>query len=32
MEGNIRIYLKEILVNRRDWIDPAQDRDYWRCL
>ena len=29
-EVNIRIDLKEIDVNMRDWIDMTQDRDYWR--
>ena len=27
-EDNIRIYLKEIGVNTRNWIDSARDRDY----
>ena len=31
-EGNIRVYLKETGINRRNWIDSAQDRDYWRAL
>ena len=31
-EDNIRMYLKEIGVNTRNWIDSAQDRDYWRAL
>ena len=22
--------LKEILINKRNWVDSAQDRDYWR--
>ena len=26
---NIRINLKEIGVNTRNWIDSAQNRDYW---
>ena len=30
--GNIRIDLKEIDINARNWIDSAQDRDYWRAL
>ena len=29
-EGNIRIL--EICINTRNWIDSAQDRDYWRAL
>ena len=24
--------LKEIGINTRDWVDLAQDRDYWRAL
>ena len=24
--------LKEIGVNRRNWVDLAQDRDYWIAL
>ena len=24
--------LKEIDVNMRNWVDSAQDRDYWRAL
>jgi hypothetical protein len=24
--------LKEIAINRRNWVDSAQDRDYWRAL
>jgi hypothetical protein len=24
--------LKEIGINTRNWIDSAQDRDYWRAL
>ena len=31
-EDNIRIYLKEIGINLRNWDDLAQDRDYWRAL
>ena len=29
-EDNIRIDLKEIGVNTRNWVDSAQTRDYWR--
>ena len=32
VEDNIRIYLKEIGVNTKNWIVSAQDRDYWRPL
>ena len=31
-EGNIRINLKEIGTNIRNWVDLAQNRDYWRAL
>jgi hypothetical protein len=24
--------LKEIDINKRNWVDSAQDRDYWRAL
>ena len=29
---NIRMDLEEIGVNTRDWVDSAQDRDYWRAF
>ena len=31
-EDNIRIGLKEEGYNTRNWVDSAQDRDYWRAL
>ena len=31
MGGNIGIKLNK-RANRRDWIDSAQDMDYWRAL
>ena len=31
-EDNIRIDLKEIGISTRNWVDVAQDRDYWRAL
>ena len=31
-EGNIRMDLKEIGINTRNWVDSAKDRDYWRDL
>ena len=31
-EDNIRMDVKEIVVNMRNWVDSAQDRDYWRAL
>ena len=29
---NIRKDLKEIGINTKNWVDQAQDRDYWRAL
>ena len=31
-EDNIRMDLKEIGINTRNWVDSSQDRDYWRAL
>jgi hypothetical protein len=31
-EDNIRMNLKEISINMRNWVDSIQDRDYWRAL
>jgi hypothetical protein len=31
-EENIRMDLKEIIINTRNWVDSAQDRDCWRVL
>ena len=31
-EENIRIDLEEIGTNAGNWVDSAQDRDYWRAL
>ena len=31
-EHNIRMDLKEIGINTRNWVDSAQDRDHWRAL
>ena len=31
-EDNIRMKLKEIGINVGNWVDSAQDRDYWRAL
>ena len=31
-EDNIRMDLKEICINTRDWVDSAQDKDYRRAL
>ena len=32
MEDNIRMDLKEIGINTRNWAASAQDRDYWRAV
>ena len=31
-EDNIRMDLEEIGTNAGNWVDSAQDRDYWRAL
>ena len=31
-EENIKMDLKEIGINKTNWVDSAQDRDYWRAL
>ena len=31
-EDNIRMDLEEISTNARNWVDSAQDRNYWRAL
>ena len=31
-EENIRMEIKEIGINTRNWVDSAQDTDYWRAL
>ena len=31
-EENIRMDLEEIGINARNWVDSAQDRNYWRAL
>ena len=31
-EDNIRMELEEIGINAGNWVDSAQDRDYWRAL
>ena len=31
-EGDIRMDLKEIGINTRNWVDSAQDMDCWRAL
>jgi hypothetical protein len=31
-EDNIGTDLQEIGINAGNWVDSAQDRDYWRAL
>ena len=31
-EDNIRMDLKKIGINAGNWVDSAQDRNYWRAL
>ena len=31
-EDNIRMDLEEIGINVGNWVDSAQERDYWRAL
>ena len=31
-EDNIRTDLEEIGINAENWVDSAQDRNYWRAL
>ena len=31
-EKNIRMDLEEIGINAGNWVDSAQDRNYWRAL
>jgi hypothetical protein len=31
-ENNIRMDFKEIGISTRNWVDLAEDRDYWRAL
>ena len=31
-EDYIRMDLEEININAGNWVDSAQDRDYWRAL
>jgi hypothetical protein len=32
LEDNIKMDLREMIRERVDWIQLAQDRDQWRCL
>jgi hypothetical protein len=31
-EDNIRMYLKEISINTRNWVQSIQGRNYWKVL
>jgi hypothetical protein len=31
-KDNVRMDLEEIGINAGNWLDSAQDRDYWRTL
>jgi hypothetical protein len=31
-EDNIRMDLEQVGINGRNWVDSAQDRDYWRAF
>ena len=31
-EDNIRTGIKEIGIHMRNWVNSAEDRDYWRAL
>ena len=31
-EDSVRMNLKEINVNARNWVDLTQNRDYWQTL
>ena len=31
-EDKVRMNIKEIGINMRNWIDSPQDMDYWRAL
>ena len=31
-EDNIRMDLRDIGINTRNWVDSTQDRDYWRAF
>ena len=31
-EDNVRMDLKYIGINMKNWVDLAQDRDYWRAF
>ena len=31
-EDNVRMDLEEIGINAGNWVDSAQDKDYWRAF
>ena len=31
-EDTIRMDIKEMGINMRNWVDSVQDRSYWRAL
>ena len=31
-KDNFKMVLKEIVINTRNWVGSAQDRNYWRSL
>ena len=31
-EDNIRMDFEDMRINAGNWVDSAQDRDYWRAL
>ena len=31
-ENNIRMYIKEIGINTRNWVNSSQDRGHWRVI
>ena len=31
-EDNLRMDIREIGINTRNWVDSAQNRNYWRAL
>jgi hypothetical protein len=31
-EDNIRMDLEDIVINAENWVNSAQDRNYWRAL
>ena len=31
-KDNIILHLKKVSINMRNWVDSAQDMDYWKAL